>query len=782
MINDFVRRGVDFCIRRRIVVFVLAALVTGLMTWAALRIQIDADVTNLLPRNLKEMELTEKFGRSKDSGELLVALKAEEICTLQKLAALEQAIRRISEHPQVTGAIHPFNMVGFQSDGGRLRVTPMGPGGWAPRTEAELLEFKRRLRGNGLARNLILSADGSQVCAVFPIDLAQDYTGLISLVEDSVRPLKAHYEVFVTGTPIIMQTTKDALIKDVPKFLSMSFLVILVVLFLSFRSVRSILLPLLVVCLGTLWTVGTMVLLGFKLTVASIMVPPLVLTLGSSYSIHVLNQYYRETRHEPGDRGWIPGAVTLVVQTVFLAAMTTIIGFGSLVTATLRQIKEFGIATAIGIFYCMLLALLLLPAMLSLTRNPRPAESARVLEGGIARFMKRLAAWVIRWRWAILGVVALTVVAFAVSLRYIQYQTNYMAYYRKSEKLIQDSQAVVESFGGYTNIFLTIEAPGNQPNYFLDPEVLGKVADFERRLAADPDVSYIFSFTTLLRLMNQAQTGEDRIPDRRAPILLASRYLRAIAASPYGNSLEILPANEDFSRINMAIRVYDSGRRAVILEPQMKKLLKRMDALMEETLAGLPRPQLWGRSLVLLYISETMSRDQLWSTLSSIVLIFLVTALGFRSVRLGAITLIPLLSGIMLNFVLMVALAIPFDVVTVMFCSVAMGVGIDDSIHLLVWHRRMLARYPDPADRGQALSETLVIAGRPMLLTSLTIVTGLLVLVFSRFMPILYFGLLVSLALFTTTVGALVALPAVLSLEIPDARRGARSRRQEQGG
>jgi len=98
-------------------------------------------------------------------------------------------------------------------------------------------------------------------------------------------------------------------------------------------------------------------------------------------------------------------------------------------------------------------------------------------------------------------------------------------------------------------------------------------------------------------------------------------------------------------------------------------------------------------------------------------------------------------------------------------------VGIDDSIHLIIWYRRQLKVYPQREQRQKALSETLIIAGRPIVLTSLTIVAGLLVLTFSRFMPILYFGLLVSLALFTTTLGALIILPAVLSLEIKNPTR-----------
>ena len=775
MVNQFVQRVVGFCIRYRVAVIIVTAAITGVMAWAVLDLEVDSDVTNLLPARLKVMELTEKYGRSKDSGELLVAVQADDLFSLEKLGALERAIRRIRSHPQVTGAIHPFNMIVFESEEGKLRMAPAGPGGWAPRTPAELERFRGRLTENGLARNLLLSRDGRQLCVVFPVKLAKEYRSLLAAVDEAIRPLKAYYQVYLTGAPIIMQTTRDALIQDVPKFLGLSFLLILIVLYLSFRSVRSVLLPLIVVSLGTLWTTGTMVLVGFKLTVVSIMAPPLVLTLGSSYSIHVLNQYYRQAHHS-GGKQWIAHAVSLVNATVFLAALTTIIGFGSLGIAALRQIREFGIATGIGIFYCMLLAELFLPALLSIGPNPSPAEKERVLQGSLARAMAWLAAWVIRWRYAILAVIVLIVAGFAVALRHIQYQTNYLAYYRKSEKLIRDSLAVVKSFGGFTNIFLTLEAPGGQANYFLNPEVLARVARFEEALAAEPDVSYVFSFTTLLRLMNQALTGEASVPAKRAPILLASRYLRAIAATPYGSSLEVLPTNEDYSRLNFAVRVYDSQTGSVILEPRMKQLLKRLDAIMTETLTGMPRPQAWGRSMVLLYISETLARDQVWSAVASIVLIFLVTSLGFRSARLGAITLIPLLVGIMLNFIIMILLAIPFDVVTVMFSSVAMGVGIDDSIHLILWYRRQLAVFPDPQDRHKALTSTLVIAGRPIVLTSLTIVAGLLVLVFSRFMPILYFGLLVSLALFTTTLGALVILPAVLSLEIRNPARP-RSRR-----
>ncbi len=134
MIQQFVQRVVGFCIRNRVAVMLVTAAVTALMAWAVRGLQVDSDVTNLLPRNVKTLELTKRYGRSQDSGELLLAVEAEDPFTIEGLRLLEQAVRRIQEHPEVTGAIHPFNMVVFESQDGKLRLVPAGPGGGAPRT------------------------------------------------------------------------------------------------------------------------------------------------------------------------------------------------------------------------------------------------------------------------------------------------------------------------------------------------------------------------------------------------------------------------------------------------------------------------------------------------------------------------------------------------------------------------------------------------------------------------------------------------------------------------
>jgi hydrophobe/amphiphile efflux-3 (HAE3) family protein len=773
MKNSFVHRVVGFSIKRPFVVIFLTVALSVVLGYFAMHVQLDADVMNMLPSNYEVMKLTERFGRSDDSGQLLIAVESADLYSLEKLQAFEAGIERVRGASVVLGSITPFNLVTFEREGRRLMPVTMAPEGRAPRTQEELELFHRRLTGDPLARNLVLSGDGTTLCAVFPVELRQDYSSLLALADEVATELGGYFDVHVAGAPVILQTTKNALLEDVPKFLILGAAVILAILFLSFRTLRSVALPMIVVGLGTLWTIGTMRILGYSLTVISIMVPPLVLTLGSSYSIHILNQYYREVKVHAGDNEWIAHSVGQINLTIFLAALTTIIGFSSLATATLRQVREFGLSTSIGIFYCAILSLVFFPAVLSLLKPPRERDRDRVLKGHITRFMEHLGYWVIRRRWFIVGVVVVIVVGFGVSLRYVRYQTNYMAYFRASERLIQDSDYVIRKFGGYTNVFMTVEAPGGQSGYFLRPEVLRKLEAFEQDLRDDPDVSYVFSFTQYLRLMNLRLTGSFTVPESRAPILLLSRYMRAITGSAYGQSMEIEPINEDFTRMTISFRAFDSRTGSMILEPEYRKLLARVDGLVDTRLSSFdPPPVLWGRSLALLYISETLSRDQLYSVLVSLLLIFLVTAVGFRSARLGLLTLLPMLTGIMLNFIIMVVLHIPFDVVTVMFTSVAIGVGIDDSIHLIIRYRRQTRIYQEgEVEISKVLAHTLKTGGRPILVTSLSLITGLLVLTFSRFLPILYFGLLVSLALFTTTIGALIVLPAVLSLMSPYRRR-----------
>ncbi len=762
MQKSFVYRIVEFSQRHTFSIVFLTVIISIYLGYFTLQIKIDPDVWDILPEQAEPIRLIEEYGENLTPDYLVVAVESEELFSLDKLKALEEAVNRIEMLPQVNGSINPFNLLTFEKKGKRIRLVPMSPGRKAPATVEELESFKKKLLADPLARNLVISKDSTALCSIIHTDYLDADTELISSVEDVLLDLKPYFQTYLAGSTPIVQTTKRYLVKDLPRLLVMAILVILSVFFIGFRSKRSVLLPLVVVALGTIWTTGAMSLLGFRITIVSIMVPPLVLTLGSSYSIHILNQYYREAKIGANNRKWIAASVSHINKTILLAALTTIIGFGSLLSASLRQIREFGIATSLGIIFCTVLSLFFFPAVLSKLRTPTTHEKDRYLKGNIARLMDRISRVVTKWRFFILAVLIAIVVTFVLSLKYIRYQTDYMSYFKKKEKVVHDNLFVVKNFGGFITINITLTAPEGEDKYFLDPQVLRKISHFEDKLIEDSNIAYISSFISYLKLMNLTMTGNFDIPETRPPILLLSRYLKSISSSPMGKPIVGTLLNGDFSRLTIGMRVYDGEKKTLIYEDKLRSLLNRVGKEIQMKLDPETSPVIWGNSLVSLYISDTITKDQTTSVIVSILLIFLVTAISFRSVKFGLFSLIPMLTGIMLNFILMTLLDIPFDVVTVMFASVAIGIGIDDSIHLIIQYRKQAQIFH--GDNQRILAHTLIIAGRPILLTSVSLVAGLLVLAISSFMPIVYFGILVSLSLFTTTIGALIILPAMISL------------------
>jgi len=249
---------------------------------------------------------------------------------------------------------------------------------------------------------------------------------------------------------------------------------------------------------------------------------------------------------------------------------------------------------------------------------------------------------------------------------------------------------------------LTLTAPEGRQGYFLDPAVLRKVAELEERLSANPDVSYISSFTAYLRAFNRALDGTYEIPQSRAPVLALSRIFRGAMATQTGRELVGELADDSFTRLTLVMRVFDSRRGNLMYEDRLSAFAEEARLVAVEMM-GRSSPRWSGSTMVAVEVSEQLARDQISSSLISAALIFLLCSLSFRSAKLGLYAIIPTVSGILANFLFMAAFAIPLDIVTVMFTSVALGVGVDSAIHVLIQYRRQRALSGDP---GTVLQET----------------------------------------------------------------------------
>jgi hydrophobe/amphiphile efflux-3 (HAE3) family protein len=792
MQTSIIHRVLTFSTRRPWLVIGLTLAATAVFAFFATRVRVDADYGNLLPKDAEVNKLIKAYGGAKTDSQLVViAIEGPELYSLPTLKAFAEAIDRLGSQPGITSVLSPFTLLSFSKGaGGRLEVGPISAGGRPPADAEELAAFRQRLAATRLARNLVAAKDGSLLAAFFHAEKLADYSDLLKEVRAAVARLALPgITTRVSGTIPFAARTSFYISRDLVRLVLLAGLIILAFYYLGFRAKRAVLLPIIVVIFGTLWAVGLMGMLGFSLTLISIVAPPLIMIFGNEYSIYVMNEYFRIAgRSRQGQAGeeraavvthaWIGDAITNTSKPILMAFVTTIIGFLSLCVTDIRQTQEFAIAASAGSLACGFLALFLLPALLTLLRAPREDRTRRLLEGPLSRFMARVASLVVRRPVPILLSLPVIAAALLLTIRLLVFNTDPVTYFPQKDPFIQDMYALTGKIGGFDEIAVSYDAPNGRKGYFLDPAVLSQAGAVERAILADPDICYAVSMPSLLSDINLALTGAEEVPNNRAVVALLSRLIGSAASSASGSLLGNM-VNADGTRLTLSFRIYNSATGHFMDESRFRTFLASLRKTVAENRVGDARPVIWGEILRSLSLADSLRRFLIISMLISLALIFVVSAVTFRSPVLGLYAVAPLAAGLMLNFILMALVRIPLDMTTIMVANITIGVGIDSAIYLVIQYQREIRRHP--GDFPAAIGQTLHVMGRAILLSTFSIVMALLVFTSAAFKPIVYFGLLVIFSLSATAAGTLTMLPALLNVDARMRARRAQQRLTRQG-
>ena len=773
-----VQAGMRAATRYPAAVIAVVAALTAAAAWSSVRVGVSANVDELLPQDSEVVSLMQEHGQTREQTDWLVLLaEGEALFAPAALAALQRAIEQIETRPEVTATIDPYHFISFVRVGGQLLFEPAAPGGTAPADAAAVELFRQRLAADPLARGLVVSDDGAALGVLFNVPLRADYRPLLAAVGEAVQPLRdTGVEVSLAGMPTIDAATREHLTGDLPLLLIVSVAVIMATYYVSFRSLAAMILPVLVVAIATVWTVGTMSALGLDFTIVSITTPPFVMTLGSAYSVHILTAYLLPTggggngvraRSRQPDRDHrfslsVAGLGPIGV-TVVLAAVTTAAGFGGLATASIAAVREFGVITGLGIAYCALLALLFLPACVQvLGVQPRAARSDESRR--LTRAMFALASWVLAHRRTIAIVLPILFALLAASALGLRYETDFTRFFRGKDTVMDSNLHVQRRLGGFVDFNVTISAPRNaagepENGYFLDPEVLRDVARFEHEVRALPGVSWSYSFISELERMNLALTGRPEVPERRAVVLLLARVLAAMRAA--GSAIGAAPLDAGGTQLHLNARVFDVREDTFFLEGRLRELLARVDQLARDTLPAELTVQIWSGSVAALRLTEVLVRDHLISIAVALVLVFAVAAIGFRSAVLGVLALLPMALGILVILAFLSITGRSLDTLTMMFSSVAVGAGVDYAVHMIVGFMRR-ARNGASGDTSRMIRATMVTSGRAIVINTVSLAAGLLVLSLSSFTPVARLGGLLAATIAAAAIGSLAFVPALL--------------------
>ena len=539
--------------------------------------------------------------------------------------------------------------------------------------------------------------------------------------------------------------------RELVVFFSSSVLLLVVVLAFTFRSWWSVLVPVCVVGLTVLWQVALMTVLGKALSVLTMLLPTILFVVGMSDVVHILERYREALGNGHQKRRALALAMHEVGLATFLTSLTTAVGFLTLHTSAIQPIREFGTYTALGVGLAYLLAFTLLPAVLVLV--PAPPRKHATTTSGWTPFLQALYGRVLRGRREILWVFAVLFIACALLVPRIKVNNYLLEDWPEDDPHKVDFHYFEEHFGGVRPFEMEVTLADTSRRIW-DADVLDVIEHIGHYAEHTYGANGITSPATLVaraaQVMNAGDTAYRHIPEDPAELARAEQLLQRFAGGPTLQGF----VSADGRHARLTGRMEDQGGYV------HRGKNKAMNAWIDSSLTGTGiLAHQTGMAYLIDRNNETLSRQLLLGLSLAFVLIALIMGLVFRNVRVTLIALLPNILPLVVIAGVMGLTGIDLKVSTSIIFTIAFGIAVDDTIHLLGKLRIERAK-------GHALPEAMerayLSAGRAVIVTSLMLCCGFITLIASDFASVHYMGLLVSITLFVALLADLLLLPVLV--------------------
>lgn len=512
---------------------------------------------------------------------------------------------------------------------------------------------------------------------------------------------------------------------------------LLLVILLFFHSLRWTLLPLLLVVATVLWTRGVLAVCHLQLSMVSSMLNSLVTIIGVATVMHVIVRF-REHRTQTDPPEAFRRTVRGLAVPIFWTTVTTAAGFGALVSSSINPVQSFGLMMAVATMLVIVAALALLPGGMLLGQSSAEIGASPpkdVLHHSLGHMTDAVERHPL-----IVALVSSSVVAWAlVGFFWLKVETDFSRNFRESSPILQGLNFLENHLGGAGVWEVNFSAPEEIDDEFL--EKLGALATELRRFHKDgqPELTKVVCLADGVELI-------PRIPFFTTSVAGRMNFLRRFQP-------EFIPSlyNEDQHRMRLVLRARERQPSADKL-----RLIGEVEAAARRTF---PDAETTGLFVLLTYLIESLMADQWTSFAIAGAAIFGLMAIAFRSLWIGLISLVPNVFPIVLVIGSMGWSGLPINIATAMIASVSMGLTVDSSIHYLSGYR---AARQSGQGFFAALKATHQSVGRVLVLANVALVIGFLVLTASHFIPLVYFGLLVSVAMLGGLIGNLLFLPLLL--------------------
>jgi uncharacterized protein len=596
--------------------------------------------------------------------------------------------------------------------------------------------------------------------------------------------------VYVSGLPLIRTQVADRLQVEMRYFLIGSLVFSALILLIFFRSFSTMLLSLTVVILGVVWSLGILQLCGYKISLLTALIPPLVVVIGVPNCIYFINKYHTSYLSNNDKIKSLVEMVSKMGVVTLFCNITAAIGFAVFALTESAILKEFGVVAGISIMVIFFISFILLPAVLSYLPSPKPSQTKYLNNRWLTAFLLRVERWVLHHKKLVYGITAAVLALSVIGIFKLKSVAYIVDDLPKTDKIYTDLKFFEKNFKGIMplEIMLDTKKPKgilkattdiNKIAFFQD-SFLAKQSNIAKPISVIDGIKFSYqaisegqgdSTYTLPAFGNALKDLHDKL--RVVNVRRQNNEMTAADSATLKLAGSFVDSTEQFLRISMSMA--DIGTAALLpitdsIQRNANRILNGVDSIEIKDTANAPfKVTVTGTSSTFLEGSRFIINGLKESIFWAFLLIALCMLYLFKSVRILVCSLLPNVIPLIITAGVMGWAGVPLKPSTVLVFSVALGIAIDITIRFLVNYKQELPFYNN--NITQTVSATIKNTGLSIVYTSLVLIAGFVIFCFSGFGGTKALGWLTSVTLLVATLTNLILLPALLLLLAPKANK-----------
>ncbi|MFO0792596.1 MAG: MMPL family transporter [Candidatus Brocadiaceae bacterium] len=749
-------------------------VITAVLAYSARKMRTDNSIEIWLSSNDKDLDYYRSFlNKFGDEEFLVVAMSAANIFTkehFQAVNALAEKLKKLDGIVSVTSladvlrdtVTSPFLKEKMQSQQNRTLLNI----------------FKHQALTDPNYQNTIISKNGKITALIATVKSAgpESRKQLVSEVRrvlyeaaSQTPTTKGKKYTYHLAGPSVINAELDRMSKqDMARLTPFMFVLAIVVLGCLFRRISGIFIPTLTVGVCIIWITGCYVLCGQTMNMISNMLHPLTFIIALSTAIHLISHYYHECKLSSDAEDALYNTLRHVGIPILMTTITTVVGFMSLATSSIPPVLTTGLFMAGCTVLTFFISMTLIPILLSFIplrkqrcRENIPGKKNNFMEihdgeQAMNSFFSKLGHFTVNYKGAILLCALGSGIVFIWGISKLRIESDIMASFPKNSHISRDNAYIEKHLMGLLPIEIVAETTNGAT--ILKPEILNNLISLQKYLGGIPEITGSLSVANYVQKTHQILMNDKpqyfSLPDTEKECY---EYIKL--ASLYGNKQvkSLYTQGYTDARVSVRMKQIGSNRYQAIIQ-------SIKDYIHEHLNTAALSWHITGIVPLLINVQDNILWSEIQSFSLAFFLTFISTAIALKSVKIGLISVIPNILPITFTLGLMGFTGMKLDAATIMIASIALGISVDNTIHIFYNFKKEL---PANGDYSTALCNTLREAGKTALFTSLSAAFGFMVFSFSSFKPIQYFGLLTSITIVNAILSDLLISPSCLMLFKP---------------